>query len=187
CTVSAALQTLAPQVWACANEAIDSVMRKDSALRLPFHQCLGQPNQPTAFAQVGYTFAIEESYPRQHLRDRPTGWTAFTSLGNYEANEGAVILWRERRIMRFPPGSTFFLPAGLFRYSFTGVSEGSSRMLISQTFDGEIMHYVDSGMAAPSMPRWTADTWGPDIRRRAESAIAMFPTLNQYDADTEYA
>ncbi|KAJ6489353.1 hypothetical protein C8R47DRAFT_1215699 [Mycena vitilis] len=186
---NAMLEQLAPELWACANQAIDAVMRHDVALRLPFHQCLGQPDQPTAFAQVEYAFAIDDSHPKQHLRDRATGWTAVTSVGDYAADESALILWREHRIIRFPPGSTFLFPAGLLNYSFTGISEYSSRMLISQTFDGEIWRFIEGGMSLRPQPSRliTSEDWAAYRRERATKAIEMFPTLNGYDHDTGYA
>ncbi|KAJ6464306.1 hypothetical protein C8R47DRAFT_1079682 [Mycena vitilis] len=181
---NAALKELAPELWAAANKDIDTVMGNDSTLRLPFHQCLGLPSQPTAFSQVEYLFHLDDSHSRQHLRDRATGWTAVTSVGDYDAKESALILWRERRVVRFPPGSTFLFPAGLFSYSFTGISEYSSWMLIIQSFDGEIARFVEGGMSdKPKLPNlFTDDAWKVDRQRRARRAIAIFPTLNEYDS-----
>ncbi|KAJ6464313.1 hypothetical protein C8R47DRAFT_1079688 [Mycena vitilis] len=180
---NAAMQTVAPEIWGCANTAIETVMDNDASLRLPFHQCLGQPDQPTAFAEVEYIFHIADSRPKPRLRDRATGWTAFTSLGNYDAGEGTVILWQERRIVRFPVGSTFLVPAGLFSYSFAGISEYSSRMLISQSFDGDIWRFIEGGMSSePKAPSWpTYDDWKADRRARAQNTIKLFPTLHAFD------
>ncbi|KAJ6455531.1 hypothetical protein C8R47DRAFT_1082753 [Mycena vitilis] len=186
---NAALKELAPELWTSAHKDIDTVMQNDSALRLPFHQCLGLPSQPTAFSRVEYIFHLDDSHPRQHLRDRATGWTAVTSVGDYDATESALILWRERRFVRFPPGSTFLFPAGLFSYSFTGISEYSSRMLIIQSFDGEIARFVEGGMSdKPKLPKlFTDEAWEADRQRRAKRAFKIFPTLNGYDHRSQYA
>ncbi|KAJ6450348.1 hypothetical protein C8R47DRAFT_1230309 [Mycena vitilis] len=186
---NATMKMLASSLWESAHDAITAVMDNDTTLRLPFHQCLGEPTQSTAFAQVEYTFAIDNSYPQLHPRDHPTGWTVFTSVGNYDANESALILWDQRRMVRFPPGSTFLLPAGLFRYSFTGVSDESSRMLISQSFDGEICRFLQDDMFyEPKAPSFVTDeAWEADRQRRAEEAVSKYPTLNEYDLNSGYA
>ncbi|KAJ7022481.1 hypothetical protein C8F04DRAFT_1194477 [Mycena alexandri] len=144
----AALQTVAPKLWASANATIDAVMDNDCTLTLPLYQCSGRAHrQPTAFSQVEYCFSIEDSHLIHQVRDRPTAWTAFTSLSNYGQGETDLILWHNRTVVSFPPGSTFLLPAGLFSYSFTGASDPISCMLISQSCDGDMYRFVESGMS----------------------------------------
>jgi hypothetical protein len=182
------LQQLAPGVWASAHSVIEAVMDADAGLHLPMTQCGRKPPQPTAFAQVEYSFSIADSHPRQQLRDHPTGWTAFTSVGHYDPIESSLILWHDRTVVEFPPGSTFLMPAGLCSVSFTAVSEPSSRMLISQSCDGELFRYVDGGLSyEPFIPNFTAVAWEADRRERAEAAIAVFPTLSEYDQQAGYA
>ncbi|KAJ6456355.1 hypothetical protein C8R47DRAFT_1227894 [Mycena vitilis] len=82
---SSTMKMLVPSLWESAHDAITAVMDNDTTLRVPFHQCLGEPTQSTVFAQVKYTFAIDNSYPQLHPRDHPTGWTVFTSVSNYGA------------------------------------------------------------------------------------------------------
>ncbi|KAJ6488293.1 hypothetical protein C8R47DRAFT_1072008 [Mycena vitilis] len=144
---------------------------------------------PTVSPMPWTAFPAHRVLASGHLRDRATGWTAVTSVGDYDATESALILWRERRFVRFPPGSTFLFPAGLFSYSFTGISEYSSRMLIIQSFDGEIARFVEGGMSdKPKLPKlFTDEAWEADRQRRAKRAFKIFPTLNGYDHRSQYA
>ncbi|KAJ7024554.1 hypothetical protein C8F04DRAFT_1270093 [Mycena alexandri] len=182
---NAALQTVAPKIWASAHETIETVMANDCTLTLPLYQATGRARrQPTAFSQVDYRFSIEDSRPVHQIRDRPTAWTAFTSLGNYGPGETDLILWHNRTVVSFAPGSTFVLPAGLFSFSFTGASDPGSRMLISQTCDGEMYRFVESGMSFElDLPRFDSAAHAQEQRNlRAERAIELFPTLDDFDS-----
>ncbi|KAJ7018841.1 hypothetical protein C8F04DRAFT_1277036 [Mycena alexandri] len=182
---NAALQTVAPKIWASAHETIETVMANDCTLTLPLYQATGHARrQPTAFSQVDYRFSIEDSRPVHQIRDRPTAWTAFTSLGNYGPGETDLILWHNRTVVSFAPGSTFVLPAGLFSFSFTGASDPGSRMLISQTCDGEMYRFVESGMSFElDLPRFDSAAHAQEQRNlRAERAIELFPTLDDFDS-----
>ncbi|KAJ7770733.1 hypothetical protein B0H16DRAFT_1452145 [Mycena metata] len=180
---NAALQTIAPRLWESANRTIDAVMENDCTLTLPLYQCTGRARrQPTAFSQVEYRFSIEDSHPTHRVGDRPTAWTAFTSLGHYGPGEADLILWHNRTVVSFPPGSTFFLPAGLFSFSFTGGSEGASRMLISQSCDGEMFRFVESGMSFElDVPMYHSAAEAREERMlRAGRAVELFPTLDDF-------
>jgi hypothetical protein len=182
------LQQLAPRIWQSANTTIDTVMANDLGLHLPFAQHSQRPPQPTAFSQVEYRFSIEDSHPIQSLTDDPTSWTAFTSVGHYNSAETALILWHDKCIVSFPLGSTFIMPGGIVSFSFTGVPDYSPRMLISQSSDGELFRYVNHGMTYRPDPTFTTqEEWDADRRSRVGRAIAMFPTLNEYDSEAGYA
>ncbi|KAJ7689071.1 hypothetical protein B0H14DRAFT_3532976 [Mycena olivaceomarginata] len=107
------------------------------------------PSQPTAFGEVQYRFAVTDSVP--HTSARATagvaGWDAFTSLGFYDGRDVGLILWEDRTLVTFPPGSTFFIPAGLLNYSFTAVPDGDM-MLLTQTLHNDLYDYVANGFCA---------------------------------------
>ncbi|KAJ7040857.1 hypothetical protein C8F04DRAFT_1253773 [Mycena alexandri] len=102
----------------------------------------------------------------QPLRDRATVWT-------------------ERTVVSFPLGSTFLLPAGLFSYSFTGASDPASRMLITQSCDGEMYRFIESGMSfeldIPGIFNSQAEA-REDRLLRAGRAVDLFPTLEDFDS-----
>ncbi|KAJ7025135.1 hypothetical protein C8F04DRAFT_968166, partial [Mycena alexandri] len=189
----AMLQTVAPRMWAAANKSIEAVLDHDLRLRLPFKIPNYGPPQPTAFTEVQYRFSVDDSLPRHSARasGQVCGWDAVTSLGHYDSSEGLLIIWEDHSILTFPPGSTFFVPAGLVNFSFTTLlSEHSTQMTITQCFRGELHDYVANGFdAEPDVlpPLWMSDRdqGQPARRERAEVLAAMYPTVQEFDASTQ--
>ncbi|KAJ7041931.1 hypothetical protein C8F04DRAFT_1252413 [Mycena alexandri] len=187
---NAMLQTVAPRMWDTANKTVDAIVDNDPCLRLPCQIPNCYPRQPTAFTEVHYRFSVDDSLPRPLARasGQLSGWDAITSLGHYDSHEALLILWEDQSIVTFPPGSTFFLPAGLLNQSFTTVlSDHSTLMTITQSLRGELHDYVANGFQAePDVlpPLWMSDRDdGRAIRReRAEILAAMYPTVQEFDA-----
>lgn len=186
------LQTIAPRLWNSGRETVDRVVANDSSLRIPFKIASHQPQQPTAFAEVEYCFHLEDSLPRrrEHVRGRASGWDVLTSVGNYDATEGQLILWENNSVLPFPPGSTFFLPPGLMTYSFTAVSEPNSQMFVVQSLDAALEHFVANGcQAEPTsthrLPGYSsAEERKAILLERAEVLLSKYPTIEEFDAST---
>ncbi|KAJ7169141.1 hypothetical protein C8R43DRAFT_1121030 [Mycena crocata] len=185
---NAMLKDIAPRLWQSANATIETLLEHDLRLRLPFALANEEPHQPTAFTEVQYRFLIDDSLPR---RSSATGasWDVFTSVGHHDSTEGRLILWKDRTIVIFPPGSTFFLPAALMDYSFTAVSSRpfSDQMLISQSFSGPLAEFVANGFQAEAdrAPKFaTREECAGDRRERAEIEISKYATVDEYDRST---
>ncbi|KAJ7506188.1 hypothetical protein B0H11DRAFT_1904083 [Mycena galericulata] len=143
---NAMLKQVAPRLWEDARRVVDAVAGHDSELHLPLQLTNFGPHQPTAFSQIEYQFSMpESSVPHRHPGDHPAGMRAVTALGNYPPTEGALVLWRERVIVTFPPGSTFVYPAALCHISFTTVEKPSFQMLVSQSCSAGLHGYVANG------------------------------------------
>ncbi|KAJ7017743.1 hypothetical protein C8F04DRAFT_1278925 [Mycena alexandri] len=184
---NAMLQTIAPRLWNLGRETVDTILAHDTGLRLPFRLPGRHAHQPTAFAEVEYRFHIEDSMPR--ARERATGgasgWDVITSLGNYDATEGLLILWENNSVLAFPPGSTILLPTGLLTYSFTAVSEPASHMLIVQSLNPDLEYFVANGCQAEppvSLPRSMSGSRRAEILERAEVLLGKYPTIEEFDA-----
>ncbi|KAJ7201301.1 hypothetical protein GGX14DRAFT_371250, partial [Mycena pura] len=55
------------------------------------------------------------------------GWCAITALGNFNPDRGGhLILWNLKLVVRFPPGSTIFIPSALLRHSNTSIQRGTN-------------------------------------------------------------
>jgi hypothetical protein len=180
------LKTIAPRLWEAGNATVEAVLEHDLRLHLPFHIANHTPHQPTAFAEVQYRFAITDSVPRLPSRARAgvSGWDVFTSLGHYDCSEVALILWDDQSVVAFPPGSTFFLPAGMMNYSFTATSD-SSQMLLTQAMHHDLHDYVVNGFRADTgylQPNWTKEKREAHWRSRAEVLVGRFPTITEFDA-----
>ncbi|KAJ7080718.1 hypothetical protein C8R43DRAFT_965688 [Mycena crocata] len=185
---NAMFKEIAPRLWQSANATVEAVLEHDLRLRLPLALANEEPRQPTVFTEVQYRFLIDDSLPR---RSAATGavWDVFTSVGHYDCIEGRLILWKDRTIVTFPPGSTFFLPGALMDYSFTAVSSKpfSDQMLISQSFSGPLAEFVANGFQAEPerAPKFaTQEERAGDRRERAEIEIAKYATTNEYDEST---
>ncbi|KAJ7604868.1 hypothetical protein DFH06DRAFT_1020575, partial [Mycena polygramma] len=172
---------LAPRLWSAARNTIDDLVEHDPTLHLPLdHTNFGNP-QPTAFSEVEYMFSTNAGTARCE-RDFVPGWRAITSVGNYD-DAGGIILWADQTVVQFPLGATFFLPASVMPYSFTAVDETQWRRTITQSFDNGLHQYRANGFASEPLPapKMTADEVEQRLRADAEAAVALYPTLSEYD------
>lgn len=142
------------------------------------------PYQPTAFSELEYRFSIPYSVPLRDTNDHPAAFHALTAISDYDSNEGELILWRERVVVNFPPGSTFLFPAGLVSYSFTEVQKPGWQMLISQSCSAGLHSYVANGF--DDRFRSNMGTTSMAERRSiAEERIRLYSTIGEYDAAAE--
>ncbi|KAJ7116092.1 hypothetical protein C8R44DRAFT_880464 [Mycena epipterygia] len=186
---NAMLREIVPRLWDSANETIEALLDHDCRLRTPFAIPIRRPLQPTAFAEVAYQFSVPDSTPPRILGRRPsTGWDALSAVGHYDASEGELILWEDETIVRFPPGSTFFVPRRLLHFSFAAISEDSSCMFIMQSLNGDLYNYVEQGFLFDDDEDLfeSEDTWKVERRARAESLIGKYPTVPEFDGDVYY-
>lgn len=183
------LRTVAPRLWEAGHVNIEVILKNDVRLHPPFKIPNHTPSQPTAFGEVQYRFAVTDSVPRTSARATAgvAGWDAFTSLGFYDGRDIGLILWEDRTLVTFPPGSTFFIPAGLLNYSFTAVPDGDM-MLLTQTLHNDLYDYVANRFCAnpDNLPAtWTKEERDAHRRRRAEQVLSRFPTIHEFDANLE--
>ncbi|KAJ7040185.1 hypothetical protein C8F04DRAFT_1178280 [Mycena alexandri] len=184
---NAMLQAIAPRLWDQGRETADKITTNDSGLHLPFRVAKDGPQQPTAFAEVEYCFCLEDSLPRKHdhISGWVSGWKALTSVGFYDSTEGQLILWDNKSLQPFPPGSTFFVPPGLLPFSFTAVSLGS-QMFVMQSLHGDL-EYFAANDCQPEPRRGSpiyrsAEERKADVLERAEVLLSKYPTIQEFDA-----
>lgn len=183
------LQTIAPRLWNFGRETVDALLANDSALRLPFKVASDRPVQPTAFAEVEYCFRLEDSLPRARDRvgGRSSGWKVLTSVGFYDSTEGQLIVWDNKNLLPFPPGSTLFIPPDMVPFSFTAVSEMGPQMFIMQSMHGDLEYFVANGCQPEPPHRRSYNSAGErkaDLLGRAEILLARYPTIQEFDAST---
>ncbi|KAJ6458990.1 hypothetical protein C8R45DRAFT_1109694 [Mycena sanguinolenta] len=189
---NAMLEQIAPRLWMSANETINAIVAEDQRLKLPFRIANYGSPQPTAFPEVHYRFAINDLVPRREppVSAGMSGWQVLTSLGDYDSRfEGRLVLWEHRKMVTFPPGSTFFCPTGM-NYSFTTVSGKPSQMLISQTFHNDLHHFVANGFQPDSQhlsfANKTSQERESDLLQRAEALAGKYITVGGFDARCKY-
>ncbi|KAJ6450235.1 hypothetical protein C8R47DRAFT_1084496 [Mycena vitilis] len=182
---NAMLHAVAPRVWNEDRQVIDAVLENDCSLHLPMQLVDVGPNQPTAFSEIQYQFSVPDSQPRRELDDEPGSFRAVTALGNYDSEEGRLILWRERAIVKFPPGSTFIFPGALVRYSFTAVEKPGWQMLISQSCAVGLRGFVANGFEDrySGQRRFASKAEAKAARNeKAEQAVSLYSTVAEFDA-----
>lgn len=74
------------------------------------------------------------------------GWCSITALGNFDPDKGGhLILWDLRLVIRFPPGSTIFIPSAILRHSNVGIQQGEKRFSFTQFTAAGIFRFVYNG------------------------------------------
>ncbi|KAJ7056523.1 hypothetical protein C8F01DRAFT_1211255 [Mycena amicta] len=108
------------------------------ALRLPF---VG-----SVFAACTWNFVTTVCAPHVDFGNLAWGWCAITALGRFNPNRGGhLILWDLRLVIRFPPGSTIFIPSALLLHSNSPIQAGETRSSFVQYSAGGLFRWIDQG------------------------------------------
>jgi hypothetical protein len=101
----------------------------------------------TAFAAASFNFGPKtECYPHRDWANVSWGQCAVTALGEYDADLGGhLVCWDLGLIVRFPPGSTIFIPSALVRHSNTPVAPHERRYSFAQYTPGGLFRWVGQG------------------------------------------
>ncbi|KAJ7678868.1 hypothetical protein DFH06DRAFT_1120680 [Mycena polygramma] len=175
----AALRKIAPNAWASSKRMLQRLLEHDSSLRLPFDFAAAHgPPQPTAFSRVDYRFTVD-GFLRQEDASYTPGFTTLTALGNYHHDEGELVLWRQKKVVNFPVGSTFLIPKWM-PYSFTAVESPGYQMILSQTCENALSEYVANDFST-EFPLVGED----GIEEEAKYGAGLYQTLRDYDEQYE--
>ncbi|KAJ7448472.1 hypothetical protein B0H11DRAFT_1744202, partial [Mycena galericulata] len=140
----------------------------------------------SAFAASEIFLGSAESPPRLDDRDMLWGWRGLTGLGRYDADcGGEVILWDEKKVIKFPVGATFLFPAAFMRYSFTSVRPWERRYAFSQYSDAGLFRYVENGFMSEGTFEATAWKAAREARDRVRDA-RMQTALGMYSHITDF-
>ncbi|KAJ7184065.1 hypothetical protein C8R46DRAFT_815214, partial [Mycena filopes] len=130
-------ECVAPRLLADVREMKDQIFKHDPYLRYPWND--------SAFSAAEFFLGDQESPPQIDDLDAIWHWRALTALGDYDANWGGeLILWDEKKVVKFPPGATFLFPSAMTRYSFTQIREGESRFSFSQYAQAGLFRYAEN-------------------------------------------
>jgi 2OG-Fe(II) oxygenase superfamily len=79
------------------------------------------------------------------------GWCSIIALGNFNPDEGGeLVLWNLKLVVRFPPGSTIFIPSAIIKHSNCPVVGPKRRYSITQWSAAHIFRWVENGFANDS-------------------------------------
>ncbi|KAJ7758062.1 hypothetical protein B0H16DRAFT_1457621 [Mycena metata] len=173
---NAMLRRVAPRAWETARLDIERVLKHDTRLRLPFHLPYARGmREATAFAHVEYRF-VTDGFPRRERAAQSSGMTMLTALGDYDPNEGELILWEDQKVINFPSGSSFMLPKWM-HYSFTAVEAPGPQMIMVQSCDEAVSQFVANDFSCINFEEGTEID--QDLLMQLAQAAAAKPI--QYD------
>ncbi|KAJ7184782.1 hypothetical protein C8R46DRAFT_883310 [Mycena filopes] len=145
----------------------ESIFQHDPFLRYPWAD--------SAFTAAEFFLGDQESPPRIDDLDAIWGWRALTALGDYDPHWGGeLILWEEKKVIKFPPGATFLFPSSMTRYSFTQIRAGESRFEFNQYAQAGLFRYAENDFLSEA--NFEAISWQKDRRERERAKNARMAT-----------
>ncbi|KAJ7048103.1 hypothetical protein C8F01DRAFT_1381125 [Mycena amicta] len=98
------------------------------------------------FAACTWNFVTTVCAPHVDFGNLAWGWCAITALGRFNPDRGGhLILWDLRLVIRFPPGSTIFIPSVLLLHSNSPIRPGETRSSFVQYSAGGLFRWIDQG------------------------------------------
>ncbi|KAJ7838430.1 hypothetical protein B0H13DRAFT_1650755, partial [Mycena leptocephala] len=169
----------APRLYTHVEDTKSRVLGHDWTLRDNY--------PPGAFHASEWFLGADESPPRLDDLDMLWSWRALTALGRYNARWGGeLILWEEKKVIKFPPGATFLFPAAFTRYSFTQVRAGETQYAFSQYSHSGPFRYVENGFRCEAnfeTQAWKATREAREKMKddRMAKALGMYSSLDELD------
>ncbi|KAJ7779290.1 hypothetical protein B0H14DRAFT_3507811 [Mycena olivaceomarginata] len=101
----------------------------------------------SVFAAATFNFGLRTvTFPHLDFANLAWGWCSITLLGDFDPDKGGhLILWDLKLIIRFPPGSTIFIPSALICHSNTSIQAHEKQFSFTQYTAAGIFRFVDNG------------------------------------------
>jgi hypothetical protein len=118
---------------------MEELIQWDSTLKRNFPR--------TAFAAASFNLGPKTvCYPHRDWANVSWGQCAVTALGEYDADQGGhLVCWDLGLVIRFPPGSTIFIPSALIHHSNTPVALHEHWYSFAQYMPGGLFRWVGQG------------------------------------------
>ncbi|KAJ7434845.1 hypothetical protein B0H11DRAFT_1756848 [Mycena galericulata] len=143
------------------------------------------PEALSVFAACTFNFGPSTvTFPHVDAANLAWGWCCITALGHFDPDIGGhLILWDLNLVIRFPPGSTIFIPSALLRHSNIAIQQGETRYSFTQFTAGGLFRWVNNGNRSDNLFFANATSKDLDEReeRRAhrwEDGLRMFQVWN---------
>jgi hypothetical protein len=142
-------ETFAPSLYRYYSEKLAKVWDYDPSLRPGFDNSVW----PCVAINFG-TRVITQ--PHRDCMNLAYGWCAITALGNFDSTTGGHLVLPDLRIIiRFPSGSTIFIPSAILTHCNIDIAEGEERSSFTQFCAGDIFRFVDCGLQTEGQLRVT--------------------------------
>ncbi|KAJ7660343.1 hypothetical protein DFH06DRAFT_989236, partial [Mycena polygramma] len=143
------------------------------------------PEILTVFAACTFNFGPNAiTLPHVDAANLAWGWCCITAFGRFNPDLGGhLILWDLRLVIRFPPGSTIFIPSALLHHSNASIQQGETRYSFTQFTAGGLFRWVYNGNRSDKnfYLNATADELRQrreDTAHRWENGLRMFQVWN---------
>jgi hypothetical protein len=133
-------EAYAPDVHGYYRRTLNKLHSWDRRLKRNFLPTL------SVFAAATFNFGpVTVTFPHLDFANLAWGWCAITALGDFDPDKGGhLILWDLKLIIRFPPGSTLFIPSALLRHSNTSIQNHEKCFSFTQFTAAGIFRFVDN-------------------------------------------
>ncbi|KAK7015132.1 hypothetical protein VNI00_019213 [Paramarasmius palmivorus] len=173
----------APRLFLYYAQVITALLQRYTDLHLPFSNSI--------FAAFTVNFGPETvCYPHRDLKNLAFGWCAITALGNYDWTQGGhLVLWDQKLLIEFPPGTTILIPSAIICHSNTAIAAGETRYSFTMYSAGGLFRWVEHGFVTEKLYQATlsrAQSVAAGVERWA-SGLALFSTLDELRSRAETA
>ncbi|KAJ7816677.1 hypothetical protein B0H14DRAFT_3475134 [Mycena olivaceomarginata] len=140
----------------------------------------------TVFAAITFNFG-PRAFTRRHLdfANLSWGWCSITPLGSFDPDFGGhLILWDLRLVIRFPAGSTVFIPSAIIQHSNVPIRSHETRSSFTQYTAGGLFRWVRNGFRTNEDFENEASVAEKALRAaeaetRWEDGMDMFSTIDE--------
>jgi hypothetical protein len=120
------------------------------------------------------------------------GWCAITALGSFNPDLGGhIVLWDQKLVIRYPPGSTIYISSALLEHSNVPIQAGESRYSITQYSAAGLFRWVYNGFRSDKeaskrlkeddeIARRAKITRGRDDKERWTLGLNLFSKVDEY-------
>jgi hypothetical protein len=125
------------------------------------------------------------SYLHRDFFNLSWGWCAITALGRFDPDKGGhLVLWDCNLIIRFPPGSTIFIPSAMVAHMNTPIQKGETRYSIVKYSAAGLFRFVANGCMTDKEWGLTATEEEKKAREEAKKnrwkiGLEMLSTLDE--------
>ncbi|KAJ7077513.1 hypothetical protein B0H15DRAFT_789619, partial [Mycena belliarum] len=179
-------QSYAPNLHRFYRDQI-TLLRKSASYLSPLF-----PIALSVFAACTFNFGPSTvCLPHVDAANLAWGWCCITALGNFDPDMGGHLIWWDLNlVIRFPPGSTIFIPSALLRHSNVGIQQGENRYSFTQYTAGGLFRWAYNGNCSDKTFLKDATNEARQMReddraQRWENGLRMFQVWNTETASFE--
>ncbi|KAL0574973.1 hypothetical protein V5O48_006989 [Marasmius crinis-equi] len=155
-----------------------ALLRHYPDLRLPFENAV--------FAAFTVNFGPRTvTFPHRDSKNLAFGWCAITALGKFNYKLGGhLVLWDLKLVIKFPPGTTIFVPSAVVCHFNTAIQPHEEWYSFTLYTAGDLFRWAEHGFQHEQDYRDTPAAAAEQSQTRWERGLDLFLTLEELKAST---